>query len=93
MDSKFQILIVIGISDSFSCIPDSEDQIPEGKIYKQRFPGLRNPDSLTWGDTWESIENTVGQKVKEYRAANAVVALVRFFELGSFRKTPQNVQR
>ena len=36
------------------------------------------------GDTWESIENTVGQKVKKYRAANAAVVLVRSFKLGTW---------
>ena len=46
MDSKFQILIVSGISDSFSCIPDSEDQIPEGKIYQiLDFTSKDFPDS------------------------------------------------
>lgn len=43
---KFQILIVSGISDSFSCIPDSEDQIPEGKIYQiLDFTSKDFPDS------------------------------------------------
>ena len=65
-------------------------RIPQGKIltdsgfYKPRFSGFRNANSLTWGVTWENIENTVGQKVKEYRAANEAVVLVRSFELGTW---------
>ena len=36
----FQITIVSGIPDSFSFITDS-------KVQDYRFPGFRNPDSLT----------------------------------------------
>ena len=53
------------------------------------------------GDTWESIENTVGQKGKKYRAANLQLSSSfdpLSWEHGSFlprsfRKTSQNVWR
>ena len=61
MDSGFQLLdsrsfsvklgfwipTVIGIPDSYSCIPDSKAQ--NSGFHKQKFPGLRNLDSLTRG--------------------------------------------
>ena len=41
----FRIPIVSGIPDSYSCIPDSKPQ--DFGFHWQKFPGLRNPDSLT----------------------------------------------
>ena len=38
----FWIPIVCGITDSLNCIPNSSTQ---------KVAGLRNPDSLTWGET------------------------------------------
>ena len=44
----FRIPIVSGIPDSYSCIPDSKAK--DSEFYMQKFPGSRNPDSLTWGE-------------------------------------------
>ena len=41
------ILIVSGIPDSLSCIPDFKDQ--DSEFHKQKFRRFRNPDSLIWG--------------------------------------------
>ena len=41
----FRIPIVSGIPDSYSCIPDSKPQ--DSGFHWQKFPGFRNPDSLT----------------------------------------------
>ena len=40
VERGFWILIVRGIPDSLSCIPDSKAQ--DSKFYKQKFPGFRN---------------------------------------------------
>ena len=53
-----RIPIDSGIVDSLSCIPDSkaQDSAFHSKIcwisgfHKQKFPKIRNPDFLTWGD-------------------------------------------
>ena len=50
--------LVSGISDFLSCIPDSKAQdsgfhskfFQDFEFHKQKFRGLRNPDSLTLGD-------------------------------------------
>ena len=42
----FQIPIVSGITDSYSCALDSKAQ--DSRFHMQKFPGFRNPDSLTW---------------------------------------------
>ena len=41
----FRIPIVSGIPDSYSCIPDFKPQ--DSGFHWQKFPGFRNPDSLT----------------------------------------------
>ena len=41
----FRIPIVGGIPDSYSCIPDS--RVQDCKFHTQKFPGFRNPESLT----------------------------------------------
>ena len=49
VDLGVRITIVSGIPDCLSCIPDSKAQ---GSLFhKQKFPGVRNADSLTRGDT------------------------------------------
>ena len=79
MDSGFQslqvelafwILIVSGIPDCLSCIPYSKTQdsgfFSDLLIFcKQKFPGFRNLDSLTWGEgaidlslTWVFFKST-----------------------------------
>ena len=40
--------IVSGILESLTCIPYSK--VPDSGFYKHKIPGLRNPDSLTWGE-------------------------------------------
>ena len=54
MELGFRIPIVSGIPDSLSCIPDSKAQ--DSGFHKPRFPGIRNQDSITWGDS-RSREN------------------------------------
>ena len=49
MDLGVRIAIVSGILDSLSCVPDSKAQGP--LFHKQKFPGVRNADSLARGDT------------------------------------------
>ena len=44
----FWIPIVSGIPETLSCIPDSKTQ--DSGFHKQKFPGFRNPESLTWGE-------------------------------------------
>ena len=44
----FRIPIASGIQDSLRCVPDSKAQ--DSGFHKHTFPGLRNPDSLTWSD-------------------------------------------
>ena len=46
----FQIRIVRGIPDSYTCIPDSKAQ--DSGFQMQKFPGFRNPDSFTWCDSF-----------------------------------------
>ena len=49
VDLGVRIAIVSGIPDCLSCIPDSKAQ---GSLFhKQKFPGVRNADSLARGDT------------------------------------------
>ena len=48
VDLGFRIPIVSGILDYYSCILDSKTQ--DSGFYRQKFPGFRNPDSLTWGE-------------------------------------------
>ena len=43
--------IVSGIPGSLSCIPDSKAH--NSKFHRQKFPGCRNPDSLTWGKLYQ----------------------------------------
>ena len=60
LDSRYWFLVIIisGIPDSLSCIPDSKDQVsgyhkqifPAFQTNKQNFPRFRNPDSLTCGE-------------------------------------------
>ena len=45
LDSGFWTPIVSGIPDTLNCIPDSKTK--DSVFQKQKFPGLRNPDSLT----------------------------------------------
>ena len=52
----FRILIVSGIPDSFSCIPDSTAQ--DFKFHPQKFPRFQNPDSLSWGGLWNRTTAT-----------------------------------
>ena len=40
--------IFSGILESLSCIPYSK--VPDSGFYKHKIPGLRNLDSLTWGE-------------------------------------------
>ena len=54
MELGFRIPIVSGIPDSLSCIPDSK-ALNSG-FNKPRFPGMRNQDSITWGDSLVSDE-------------------------------------
>ena len=64
-DSRFQVInfilsvelgfwipIFSGIPDSLSCIPDSKAQ--DFRFHEQKFPCLRNSDSLTWGEKFTS---------------------------------------
>jgi len=53
----FWIPTVIGIPASYSCIPDSKAQ--DSGFHKQKFPGLRNLDSLKWG---EGLKTPIGWK-------------------------------
>ena len=48
VERRFWIPIVSGIPDFLSCIPDSKTY--DSGFHKQNVPGLRNTDSLTWGD-------------------------------------------
>ena len=60
LDSRYCFLVIIisGILDSLSCIPDSKDQVSgyHKQIFrafqtnKQNFPRFRNPNSLTCGE-------------------------------------------
>ena len=58
-----QALFVSGILDSYRCIPDSKahnsgfpkQKIQDSGFHMQKFPGFRNPDSLTLGDTMDII--------------------------------------
>ena len=60
----FRILIVSGIADSLSCIPDFKAQdsgfqstnFLDSAFHKQKFYGLRYPDSLTWGKIEDALE-------------------------------------
>ena len=45
----FWIPIFSRIPDSLCWIPDSKAQ--DSGFHKQKIPGFRNPDSLTWGET------------------------------------------
>ena len=51
----FWIATFIGIPDSLSCIMDSKAQ--DSGLYKQKFLGFRNPDSLTWVDLFLGVWN------------------------------------
>ena len=78
LDSKFQLLdsrsfsvelgswipIVIGILDSYSCIPDSKSQ--DSGFHRQKFPRFRNPDSFTWGEAYTRSQS-------EHELSNHVV--------------------
>ena len=68
-DSRFQVInfilsvelgfwipIFSGIPDSLSCIPDSKAQ--DFGFHEQKFPCLRNSDSLTWGEKFTSKKTT-----------------------------------
>ena len=46
----FRISIAEGIPDSLSCIPDSKVQ--DSRFQWQKFPGFRNLNFLTRGDSW-----------------------------------------
>ena len=49
LELGFRILIVTGIPDSLSCIPDSKAQ--GSRFQKQKFLWFRNPNSLSWNET------------------------------------------
>ena len=60
----FRIPIISGIPDSWSCILDSKAQdstfyklkFPGFWLHKQKFPGIRNPDShYTWRDPLATV--------------------------------------
>ena len=46
---RFRIPVISGILDSLSFILDSKAQ-DSIFHYKHKFPGFRNPHSLTWGE-------------------------------------------
>ena len=55
VELEFWISNVSGIPDSLSCTPDSKTQ--DFEFYQQNFPGLRNPNSLIWGDKKKSKQD------------------------------------
>ena len=62
-DSGFPLFS--GILDSKSWILDSRAQY--SGFHKQKFPGFRNPDYLTWGDDYNSLVKFWRMSFKEPR--------------------------
>ena len=68
MELGLWILIVSEFPDALSCIPDSKAQDSvfhehnfsgrQISIHKQKFPGIQNPDFLTWGTQVPFLQET-----------------------------------
>ena len=48
----FRIQILSGIPHSLSCFPESRSQY--SGFHEQKFPESWNPDSLIWGEIWNT---------------------------------------
>ena len=70
MQHGFRIPFVSGIRDSLSCIRIPKPMLPDSGFHKQKFPGFRNPDSLTLGDQYNITHSELPKHSKKFSKDN-----------------------